>query len=163
MTRGLCLLIVFILAGCGDPNLPRPAPDVEFTLLDGSRLKLAELRGKPVVVNFWSTDCVICQHELPYLVAMYEQLHPQGMQFIGPAMPYDRPDHVIEHVKGLSIPYPIALDIDGRVLNGFGDVPGTPTTYLIDTDGQIVVRQVGPVDIDALKAGVIAMLKPPNS
>jgi len=128
---------------------PGVAPDVVFRTLDGERLALREAAG-PTLVSFWSTTCTVCLAEMPDLARLHADYAPRGFELVAVAMPHDRPDEVLELAEARKLPFPVAIDIDGRVLAAFEPVPGTPTSFLIDADGQVIERHVGRHDIDAL-------------
>lgn len=137
----------------------RPAPDVTFTLLDGRALTLAELRGRPVLVNFWSPTCAPCVEELPDLARLHGELAAHGLQLVGVASPQDPPLAVQAFAQGRALPYPIALDVDGRVASAFGNIRFIPTTLLIDPKGHIVYRQTGKLDIERARRIMAPFLK----
>ncbi|MBI3575462.1 MAG: TlpA family protein disulfide reductase, partial [Gammaproteobacteria bacterium] len=89
------MFIIAALAGLVVMLWPVPGPrlvaDTEFHLLDGRKLALKELRGQPVLVAFWATNCKPCVEELPDLIKLYNDLHPKGFELIAVAMPYDPP------------------------------------------------------------------------
>jgi thiol-disulfide isomerase/thioredoxin len=138
---------------------PRLAPPVAFVTLEGQRLALSSLRGRAVLVTFWATSCPVCLRDMPRLVALHQELEPRGLKLIAVAMPYDPPNRVLVMARERALPYTVALDVQGEVLRAFGDVPGTPTSFLIDPAGRIVSRQVGPLDFPALKARIMALLE----
>src|SRR5690606_26153841 len=76
-----------------------PAPEVNFTTLDGREINLADLRGQPVLVTFWATTCPGCVAEIPHLKNLYSELGPQGMELIAVAMSYDPPEQVAAMVE----------------------------------------------------------------
>lgn len=135
------------------------APSVAFADLDGQRLTLDELRGRPVLVTFWATTCPSCVKEIPHLIDLHRELAPRGLTVIGVAMAYDPPPQVRELVERREIPYTIALDRDGSAAKAFGDVSLTPTTFLIDPQGRIVQRTLGEVDMEVLKRRIEGMLQ----
>lgn len=130
---------------------PRPAPDVTMTSLEGEKLALAGWRGKVVLVNFWATDCVICVREMPAMADLYRALRPQGLEAVFVAMPHDRPDRVLDYVQKNALPFKVALDVQGELVRAFGDVPGTPATFIIDKEGRIVRRILGAPDVERLQ------------
>jgi peroxiredoxin len=130
---------------------PRPAPAVTMTSLQGERLALAALRGKVVLVNFWATDCTVCVQEMPAMAALYRALQPKGMEAVFVAMPHDRPDRVLAYANANALPFKVALDVQGELVRAFGDVPGTPTTFVIDKQGRIVRRILGEPDFERLR------------
>lgn len=128
------------------------APNTVFTTLKGEQLSLANLKGRPVLINFWATDCPGCLEEIPDLIALHEQFQASGLQIIAVAMPYDPPSRVQALANARNLPYAVALDIDGSQMRAFGDVQLTPTSFLIDRQGVIVLHQVGKFDLATLKA-----------
>ncbi len=134
------------------------APDIALQTLQGESIQLTGLTGKPVLVTFWATDCPACIKEMPHLVDLYKALSPEGLEIIGIAVPRNRPDHVIAMVKTKQLPYRIALDIDGKVSQAFGNVRLTPTSFLIAPDGRIVHQKTGKLDIQKIHKLIASML-----
>ena len=128
------------------------APAVTFTTLAGKPIVPDELRGKVVLVSFWATTCRVCAHELPQIVATYRTYASRGFEVIAVAMPYDRPDWVVDYARRKELPFTVALDFDGTINRAFGGVDATPTGFLIDKQGKIVQRIVGEPDFGQLRA-----------
>lgn len=124
----------------------RPAPDITLSIIDGQKISLKQLQGKPALVTFWATDCVGCIREMPHLVELHKEFAPQGVTIIGIAMYYDRPDRVLAMTEAKSLPYHIALDPMAAASKAFGDVRLTPTNFLIDAKGMIVEQKIGEFD-----------------
>jgi peroxiredoxin len=141
------------------PAAPRQAPELALTTLRGELLRMDDLRGRPVLVNFWSISCASCIEEIPRLSALYRELAAQGLEIIAISMPYDPPSHVLALSRGKQIPYPVALDIRGAASRAFGDVRLTPTTYLVAPDGHVVEKHTGELDIDRVRGLVLNMLQ----
>ncbi len=125
----------------------RGVAEIEFLLLDGGKITLGELRGKPVLVSFWATNCKPCIEELPDLVKLYNDLRPKGFDLIAVAMPYDPPLNVQTFVQQKKVPYPVALDVEGKVVRAFDGVPYVPMAFILNANGEIIYRQVGKLDI----------------
>ena len=121
--------------------------NVEFQLLDGRKIALAELRGKPVLVAFWATNCKPCVEELPDLIKLYKELHSKGFELIAVAMPYDPPLNVQIFVRERKVPYPVALDVEGKIVRAFDGVPYVPMAFILDANGKIAYQQAGKLDI----------------
>lgn len=156
----LVVLIIFIAISflwLGPSGLQK-APDITFTTLDGEKIELKSLRGKPTLVTFWATSCPGCIKEMPHLIELYHELHAKGLEIIGVAMPYDRPDHVIEMRKRKNIPYPIALDVNGEAVRAFGNVRLTPSSFLINPEGMIVKHKIGEMNMKKVHALIVDML-----
>ena len=146
--------IVFVLAALAGltitlwPELgSRRVADAEFILLDRSKIAFSALRGKPVLVAFWATNCRPCIEELPDLIKLYNDLHPKGFELIAVAMPYDSPLNVQTFVKNQRVPYPVALDVEGKVVRAFDGVPYVPMAFILDANGKIAYQQAGKLDI----------------
>lgn len=120
-----------------------PAPEVQFSMIDGVKLNTEQLRGKVVLVNFWATSCVTCVKEMPAIVELFNSFAGRGFETIAVAMAYDRPDYVLKFAQTRQLPFRVALDIDGKVAQAFGRVAVTPTSFLIGKDGRILERWVG--------------------
>ena len=135
------------LAGCGSRNA---APASRFLLLDGSTLESQTLKGKVTLVNFWATTCTTCVAEMPELIRTHQKFQARGFETVAVAMSYDPVEWVLNYAKSRQLPFQVALDRDGQLAKSWGDVKLTPTTFLLDKQGQIVKRYVGAPDFAAL-------------
>jgi len=127
------------------------APQVTFVSLQGEQITTDSLRGKVVLVNFWATDCVVCLREMPQMVKTYNQYHARGLEFVAVAMQYDPPNYVINYSEKHALPFKVALDPVGALAQAFGDVKLTPTTFVIDKQGNLVARIIGEPDFPRLR------------
>ena len=128
------------------------APEVRYTLLDGTPGSTAALRGKVVLVNFWATSCTTCVHEMPQLVSTYRKYRARGFETLAVAMSYDPPAYVTNFASSRSLPFGVVIDNTGAIAKSFGEINLTPTTFVIDKRGEIVKRYVGEPDFVALHA-----------
>lgn len=128
-----------------------PAPALTLTTVDGQTIRLKDLRGKIVLVNFWATTCAICLAERSELVQTYLQQRSKGFEVIAVAMPYDSTELIKRHMAKHPMPFSVVWDKDGEIGRQFGDVPGTPTTFIVDRNGRMVSKTVGPIDFDKLR------------
>ena len=135
------------------------APDVTFTTITGEKIALKALRGKPVIVTFWATDCPGCIKEIPDLINLYTQYHKQGLEIIAVAMYYDPPNHVVSMTKDQQLPYNVALDLKAEHAHTFGDVQLIPSTFLITPDGLIALKKTGAFDPVEMKTRIEALIK----
>jgi peroxiredoxin len=156
----LAAAVTLALAWLAWQSLTRlePAPQVSFALIDGSRVSTEQLRGQVVLVNFWATSCVTCVREMPQLAATYEKFRGRGYRTIAVAMSYDTPAFIERFVQTRQLPFTVAHDASGEVALGFGDVRLTPTTFLINPQGEIVKRYVGAPDFAELHALIDRLL-----
>lgn len=123
------------------------APDIAFKTINGEEIALNALRGKPVLVTFWATDCPGCIEEIPHLIELHRQFHAQGLTIIAVAMHYDPPHHVIAMSEAKQLPYTVVLDLNATHAQAFGNVRLTPTSFLIDQQGKIVAQKTGLFDL----------------
>lgn len=150
-----CLVLVFALRNHG--NL-EAFPPVAISTIDGRSFDAAAVAGRPVLVTFWSTTCVVCLREMPDLEALYRRLAPRGFEIIAVSMPWDPPDEVVRLARARALPYPVALDVTGAIAKAFGDVSTTPTHVLIDPAGEVAWLRTGALDIAALDDRLRSML-----
>jgi peroxiredoxin len=120
----------------------RAAPDFLLRDLDGEAVRLSDLQGNPVVVNFWATWCPTCRSETPGLIATYETYRGKGLQLLGVDL-REAQEPVAKFADDFGMTYPVLLDRNGEVSSTWrigGPNNGVPATYFIDSDG--VVRKV---------------------
>ena len=150
---GIVILVAVFFAGARLFEV-RTVPDVSVTTLSGEQFGLDSLNGSVVLVNFWATTCAVCVREMPKFAALFEKYRSRGFRTLAVAMPYDPPHRVIDYVAKTSLPFDVVLDIDGSVLRAFADVPGTPTSFLIDRRGRVVGKYLGEPDFEELEGRI---------
>ena len=132
-----------------------PAPDVQFTKLDGKTLRLKDLHGRVVLLNFWATWCVPCRNEIPSLSAMQKELESRGLSVIGVSYD-DTPDLVRDFQKDIPQSYQVVLG--GREVGAELPASPLPTTYIIDRQGRIREKMIGERTRAAFEAAVKPLL-----
>ncbi|HXW09110.1 MAG TPA: redoxin domain-containing protein [Steroidobacteraceae bacterium] len=128
----------------------RPAPELPelpaSAWLNSSPLTLAEQRGRPVLVEFWTFGCSNCRATLPWLKRVHERYAPQGLQVISihsPEFEHERdPTAVARHVRQFGIRYPVLIDNEFRYWKAL-DNRFWPAFFLIDPQGRLVDRRIG--------------------
>ncbi|MSQ22487.1 MAG: redoxin domain-containing protein [Dehalococcoidia bacterium] len=128
----------------------RPAPPFILPILDGTALELSDLKGKWVMVDFWSSWCPPCIEEAPVLVSTYRQFAGQGVEFVGVAI-WDEEEAVRGFVQRYSISYPSGFDANGKIAIDYS-MRGIPEKFFIDPDGRLVRKFVGPATQEKLGA-----------
>lgn len=139
------------------PVMPeRPDPDLDRW--EGrDTVRLHELEGHPVVLNFWASWCLACREEHPHLSAAAERYREEGVRFYG-VLYQDKPPAARRYIRELGgQSYPTLLDPGSRVAIDYG-VYGVPETYFIDADGRVTHKHVGPVTRDLLRTQVDSLL-----
>jgi peroxiredoxin len=158
--RGVWLVVLCIAAGAAfalfavpaaDPPVGRGSRAPEFSLprLGGAEpVRLADLRGRVVLVNFWATWCRPCEDEMPAMQRLYETLGGSGFELL--AISVDEDPALVEGFRDrLGLTFPILLDPDQRVARGWQTFR-FPETLLVGPDGVVVERYVGPKEWDAV-------------
>jgi cytochrome c biogenesis protein CcmG/thiol:disulfide interchange protein DsbE len=118
------------------------APDFVLTDLQGHTVKLSDLRGKAVVLNFWATWCPPCKEEIPWLVDLQKRYGSQGLQIVGINMDDGDPKDVVKFASENSINYPVLFGQD-KVSDLYGGIDYLPTTFYIDRNGVVLDRVFG--------------------
>jgi cytochrome c biogenesis protein CcmG/thiol:disulfide interchange protein DsbE len=143
--------------------------DFTFNLFKGyeyngqSQIKLSDLRGKVVVINFWASWCKPCEQEAAELEAAWKEYEPTGqVVFIG-ADYVDTPNEANVYLKKFNITYPNGEDRDllhGRPLSQYFRIKGVPETYFVDKNGVLQYVQIGPFSsVDQIRAQIEPLLK----
>ncbi|MGH9862746.1 MAG: redoxin domain-containing protein [Candidatus Acidiferrales bacterium] len=149
----------------GQETKPRPAPRLPtsgwLNTPEGKPLRMEELHGKVVLVEFWAFACYNCRNQLPYVKAWHEKYAAQGLTVIGvhtPELEHERSaENVKKAVRELGITFPVVLDNDYKTWNRFKN-RYWPAAYLIDHRGQIVYVAIGEGDYERTEARLQALL-----
>jgi len=131
------------------------APDVQFTKLDGSALRLSDLRGRVVLLNFWATWCIPCRAEIPTLSAMQKDLESRGLTVIGVSYD-DTAELVLQFQKDIPQGYQVVLG--GREVGSQLPASPLPTTYIIDREGRIREKLIGERTRQAFESSINPLL-----
>jgi thiol-disulfide isomerase/thioredoxin len=124
----------------------QPVPPIQGTTVDGRPLKLADYRGKVIVVNFWASWCAPCRAEAPTLEKVQEETKASGVQFVGVNVKDDR-ENAQAFARTFKITYPSLYDQPGQIALAFHGIPpsAVPATLVIDRRGYVAARAVGSV------------------
>ena len=127
--------------------------NAEFDTPDGQVLKMQNLQGRPLVINFWATWCAPCVEEMPLLDIFFRQNVAKGWQMVGLAI--DQPSRVRQYLSQNAISYPIGLagmtgTELGRLLGN--EVGGLPFTVVLDGKGSLIQRKLGKLSAQEIQA-----------
>ncbi len=131
------------------PEVGQVAPEFNVEFFDGyewdtrSVATLAEMRGRPVVLNFWASWCVECRYETDLLESAWRQYRDQGVVFLGVAYADVEPNS-IAYMEEFGVTFPHAPDLGTDISQAY-EITGVPETFFIDSDGVIRHVQIGPV------------------
>ncbi|MBI2468157.1 MAG: redoxin domain-containing protein [Candidatus Rokubacteria bacterium] len=119
-----------------------PAPDFNLPTLSGGSVRLSDLRGKVVLLNFWATWCVPCRTEMPTIEDLFQRYREQGLEVLAVNLDMLSTAGVEAFVKEVAVTFRVILDPAWSTARAY-NVTALPTTYLIDRSGNVVVREVG--------------------
>lgn len=148
--------------GGGSGACPANAPSakLDFTLKDmhGSDVRLADHKGKVVLLNFWATWCPPCKMEIPWFVEFQEQYGSRGFQVLGVSVD-DPPEKLPPFAREFGTNYPLLVGADrDDVQEAYGPIFGIPVTVIIGRDGRICKRHLGPVGKEQFESEIKALL-----
>ena len=136
------------------------AYDFEIETFDGEMLRLSDLEGKVVVLNFWASWCPPCRWEMPFFEEMHQEYEDQGVVFLGVAI-----SDTLENARGFAestgVTYPIGLDTTGEISRNY-NVVSLPTTFFIGREGNVERRLTSAANEGVLKVFLRGQLRPRN-
>jgi cytochrome c biogenesis protein CcmG, thiol:disulfide interchange protein DsbE len=153
----LALLLVCSLAAHAAPDLDQPAPQLKGTLFSGAAFDLEQMRGKVVLVNFYSSYCKFCAYEIGNLEAFYEAHNAEGFEVI--ALGVDEISDRARVARMLAIYNLPGAMVDELQENGFGRRYPTPTAFLIDRSGVVRYKRWGAKVPDFYREVVLPLLQ----
>ena len=127
------------------------APDFELRTLDGGTLRLSDLRGRPVLINFWASWCGPCRREAPALIRAQDRWGEHGLIVVGVNIE-ESDGQALDFANEFGINYAIPMDYRGEVFRAYGGggINGPPRSFYVDPDGVIVRIYVGQAPDDLI-------------
>lgn len=169
LASGALLIVLLIrLIGAGNtlaaapmsPLVGHAAPDFTVTVWNpgstATTIHLADLKGSPVIVNFWASWCTDCVDEQYVLSEMYAKYQAQGVKFVGIAFQDTQPDGSA-FLSKYKVAYPCGPDVSGSAPTDY-IVTGVPETIYIGRDGKVVSKNVGAVDDGSMDRAIQGLL-----
>ncbi len=152
---GLAFGLVWMQSAKYEPlTVGKVAPDFELPGLDEKPVRLSDYRGKVVFLNFWATWCKPCREEMPSMEVLYKNFEKDGLVIL--AVSIDRvttKKDIPPFVKGMNLTFPVLVDSWGQTDKRY-KLMGVPETYIIDQEGVLREKVIGPRDwtvLDNLK------------
>ena len=143
-------------------HAPAMAADFAVPDLAGKAVRLSSLRGKVVLLNLWATWCPPCREEMPSMQKLYDRMKGRDFELLAVSQDDDGKSAVEPFVKQMNLSFPVLLDPEHQVGDRYG-VWGYPETFVIDRNGFVVDRVIGPRDWSSPNevARIEALLAPP--
>ncbi len=148
----LCLSLMTVLSACTKANSPKksdiateksPAPDVSVvSIANGSTLKLSDLKGKVVLLNFWATWCPPCREEIPSMMKLNGFMAGKPFQMVAISIDEGGKQSIESFFKETGFSLPTYLDESGASSKSYG-VTGVPETFIIDKQGVLIKKIIG--------------------
>jgi cytochrome c biogenesis protein CcmG/thiol:disulfide interchange protein DsbE len=132
------------------------APDFTLSTFEGQSVKLSDLRGKVVLVNFWASWCIPCTQEAPDLENTWRQYQDQGVMFVGVDYVDTEPE-ARKYLAQFNVSYPNGADLGTRISQAYR-IRGVPETYIIDRAGTLRATFIGPTTAEQLQAKLEPLL-----
>lgn len=153
-------ILGMVLATRGAPtggSIGSRAPAFELQDLDGNTVRLADLRGRPVIVNFWASWCGPCVEEFPLLKRAAAQHAGDGLALVG-IVYKDSSAAAADFMQRMGANWPTLMDPGEKTADAFGIVAGPPESFFIDAEGTVIARQIGQLSAGDLDRHLAAIL-----
>ncbi|WP_404368995.1 TlpA family protein disulfide reductase [Sphingomonas sp. MMS24-J45] len=149
----LCLAAPFLLGASGQPKVGVAAPPFELTLIDGTKVSSADLRGQVVVLNFWATWCVPCRKELPLLDRYYEIQQQRGLRVFAITTEDSLPVYQMKKLFAVMHISPVR-----KIKGNYNVLGAVPTNFIIDRAGRVRYAKASALELDDLNRELVPLL-----
>ena len=149
------LLLLLLVSPARAGNAQAPAFSVKT--VEGRTVRLADMKNRPVILDFWATWCAPCRASMPHLNDISSRYSKQGLAVLGMSVDESGPAPVKRFVNQLGVRFTVAMANDA-ILDAYGPIRVIPTTFFINRKGEIVRRVVGYIDNETMEGYVREIL-----
>jgi len=146
------------------PEVGRAQPDFLLERPGGGTIRLSDLQGRPIVLNFWASWCEPCRAEMPSLVRAYAEYRDDGLEIVAVDL-QETNDKVLSFADEFGIEFPIVIDREGELTKIWrlgGPIDGIPTSYFLDEAGVVQDITYGPLTDEMLAERIGLLLEGTN-
>jgi peroxiredoxin len=136
---------------------PAPAPDFALPDAQGNEIKLSDLKGKVVLLNFWATWCAPCKIEMPWFVEFQRDYKDRGFAVVAVSLDEEGWEVVKPFAESLKLNFPVVVG-DDELADKFGGIAALPTTFIINREGKIITQHTGLVSKGDYKDEIESLL-----
>jgi thiol-disulfide isomerase/thioredoxin len=134
---------------------PEAAPPFLLRDINGKIVSTADWKGKVVILNFWATWCPPCREEIPELIRLQEK-YKDKLLIVGASEDEDGPQKVLQFVQQHGMNYPVVMATK-ELIDNYGGVPALPTSFIIDSQGRVVMKHTGLYEYDVYEREIRAL------
>jgi peroxiredoxin len=158
MLKSMSMLLLLLSVASAAPR--KEAPDFALPLITNEKdtLKLSDLKGKVVILDFWATWCRPCRMEIPSFIDLYKTYKDSGFVMVGIAI--DKVEKVKKFYKRFKLNYPVVMS-NKKLELAYGGISGIPTTFVLDKSGRIYKKYVGYRPKSTFEEDIKKLLKEP--
>jgi len=157
----LILLAAALLGGCAQSQSPNSlAPDFTLASPDGLSITLSELRGRPVLLNFWASWCGPCRNEMPEFQEMYEKYSGEGVVFLMVNLTdgsKETQSSASAFINSSGYTFPVYFDTKNSAADAY-NISSIPTTFFISKSGDIAGKNIGQISKTSLENGIASIM-----
>ncbi|MFH1092367.1 MAG: TlpA disulfide reductase family protein [Pseudomonadota bacterium] len=156
------ILALLLMSCSGDGGkIAGVLPDIVLPDIKGKPVRLMDLKGRVILLNFWATWCPPCQREIPDFIQLQKELGPKGLTIVGISLDQDKDlEQVAEYSLDMKINYLVlyAGQRQKEIAEKMGGFRGIPTSFLVDRSGRVVVKHLGLAPLGAWKEEIEKLL-----
>jgi len=159
--RLVLVAALFCLVGCNPPPKSEDIADLGFILKDpdGKDVRLSDYRGRPLIVNFWFTNCPPCRQETPVFIKLVEKYKDKGFTVLGISVS-DTPEQIKVFAAEFGINYPLFVAADRQdVMEAYRAIMAYPVSWFVKPDGSVFLKHLGSASPEWFEQQVMGLME----